>query len=276
MTMATTTATTASIATTATTAATASPQLAGKTAIVTGAASGLGFGIAQRLVAEGAAVILTDLDADGGAAAAALLGPQARFVSHDVASESAWEAVAELAMSAFGGIDIVVNNAGITLMGSVEDISLEAWDKTMAVNLRGTFLGCRTAIRLMQPRAAGAIINIASVSSFKPQAELVAYNASKAGVNLMTKSIALHCARNGSGIRVNSINPGVIQTAMLDKVIAQVEDGAALMDSYRAMHPIGRIGQPQDIAAMVVYLASAAAGFITGADFTVDGGLGIN
>jgi NAD(P)-dependent dehydrogenase (short-subunit alcohol dehydrogenase family) len=261
---------------TVTAATTAGTLLAGKTAIVTGAASGLGFGIAQRLVAEGAAVILTDLDAAGGAAAAALLGPQARFVSHDVASASAWDAVAEVAMAAFGGIDIVVNNAGITLMGSVDDISLEAFDKTIEVNLRGTFLGCRTAIRLMQPRGAGVIINIASVSAFKPQAELVAYNASKAGVSLMTKSIALQCARNGSGIRVNSVNPGVIQTAMLDKVIAQVEDGEALMNSYRAMHPIGRIGQPQDIAAMVVYLASDAAGFITGSEFTVDGGLGIN
>lgn len=140
---------------------------------------------------------------------------------------------------------------------------------------RGPFLGCRLLLPLMKARVA-SIINIASVSSFKPQAELVAYNAAKAGVALMTQSIALHCAQQGYDVRANYINPGVIRTDMLEKVINQVENGEALMQSYRDMHPIGRIGEADEIAAMAVYLASEEAGFITGTGFTVDGGLGIN
>ena len=158
-------------------------------------------------------------------------------------------------------------------MGTIEEMSVETWDKTMAINLRSCFLGCQGAIKLMKNRGGGAIINMASVSAFRPQAELVAYNASKAGVDMMTKSVALHCARSGYDIRVNSINPGVIQTDMLRKVISQVEDGEALMDSYKAMHPIGRIGEPKDIAAMALYLVGEEASFITGASFTVDGAL---
>ena len=251
-------------------------QLAGKAAIVTGAASGLGLGIASRFVAEGARVILADIDAEGGARAAENLGEAARFVHHDTSRVDHWQRLTAAAEEQFGGLDILVNNAGVTLMGSVEDVSIEDFDRTWAINTRGTFLGCRFAIDLMKPKKAGAIVNIASVSAFKPQPELVAYNASKAAVALMTQSIALHCARSGYGIRCNAINPGVIRTPMLDKVIAQVEDGEALMASYRAMHPIGRIGEPADIASMAVYLASDAAGFITGTSFTVDGGLGIN
>jgi NAD(P)-dependent dehydrogenase (short-subunit alcohol dehydrogenase family) len=128
----------------------------------------------------------------------------------------------------------------------------------------------------MKSDGGGSIINMASVSAFRPQAELVAYNASKAGVDMMTKSVALHCARSGYGINVNSINPGVIQTQMLEKVISQVDNGEALMDSYKAMHPIGRIGEPEDVASMAVYLASEEASFVTGSGFTVDGSLSNN
>lgn len=251
-------------------------KLLARRAIVTGAASGIGYGIAQRFLAEGALVIITDIDHTQGMQAAAELGGECEFIHHDVSREDDWQKVFERAREKFSGLDILVNVAGVTLMGTIEDLDVETWDKTMAINLRSCFLGCQGAIKLMKAAGGGSIINIASVSSFKPQAELVAYNASKAGVALMTKSIALHCARSGYGINVNSINPGVIQTAMLDKVISQVADGEALMASYRAMHPIGRIGQPQDIASMAVYLASQEASFITGSEFTVDGGLGIN
>lgn len=251
-------------------------KLKAKSAIVTGAASGIGYGIAERFIAEGASVLITDIDLDAGARAASELGEHAEFITHDVASETDWREVFARAQDKFSGLDILVNVAGVTLMGSIEDLNVDTWDRTMAINLRSCFLGCQGAIKLMKTSGGGSIINIASVSAFKPQAELVAYNASKAGVDLMTKSIALHCAQQKYGINVNSINPGVIQTAMLDKVISQVEDGEALMESYKAMHPIGRIGQPGDIAAMAVYLASAEASFITGSAFTVDGGLGIN
>jgi NAD(P)-dependent dehydrogenase (short-subunit alcohol dehydrogenase family) len=250
-------------------------KLQGKTAVVTGAAGGLGYAIAQRFIAEGARVIGTDLDAVAGAKQVHGLGESACFVQQDVANPQHWARVAEEVAQRFGQLDILVNNAGITLMGSIEDISLEAWEKTMAVDLRGPFLGCKTMIPLMRTNG-GAIINIASVSSFKPQPELVAYNTAKAGVAMMTKSIALHCAQSGYNIRANYINPGVIRTDMLDKVISQVENGEALMDSYKKMHPIGRIGEAWEIAAMATYLASDEATFITGSGFTVDGGLGIN
>jgi NAD(P)-dependent dehydrogenase (short-subunit alcohol dehydrogenase family) len=251
-------------------------RLENQCAIVTGAASGLGLGIARRFVEEGARVLITDIDREAGEKAAAELGDAARFLHHDTSSVDDWQRVMATARQDFDRLDALVNNAGVTLMGSVEDVAIDDFDRTLAINTRGTFLGCRFAIGLMKERKGGSIVNIASVSAFKPQPELVAYNTSKAGVALMTQSVALHCARSGYGIRCNAINPGVIHTPMLDKVIAQVEDGEALMDSYKAMHPLGRIGEPGDIASMAAYLCSSEAAFITGAAFTVDGGLGIN
>ncbi|MDE0746424.1 MAG: glucose 1-dehydrogenase [Porticoccaceae bacterium] len=254
----------------------AEQKLLGKRAIVTGGATGIGYGIALRFIAEGATVIITDIDTPGGADAAQRLGPNCEFVHQDVSVPADWDNVFAVAADKFSGLDIMVNVAGVTLMGTIEEIDVETWDKTMAINLRSCFLGCQGAIKLMKADGGGSIINMASVSSFKAQSELVAYNASKAGVDMMTKSVALHCARSGYGINVNSINPGVIQTDMLKKVMSQVEDGEALMDSYRAMHPIGRIGEPEDVAAMAVYLASEEASFVTGSAFTVDGALGLN
>ena len=251
-------------------------KLQGKRAIVTGGATGIGYGIAQRFIAEGAVVIISDIDQPGGIAAAQKLGPNCEFVQQDVSLPADWQHLFAVAGERFSGLDIMVNVAGVTLMGTIEDMDVATWDKTMGINLRSCFLGCQGAIKLMKADGGGAIINMASVSSFKAQPELVAYNASKAGVDMMTKSVALHCARSGYGINVNSINPGVIQTDMLKKVISQVEDGEALMDSYKAMHPIGRIGEPEDVAAMAVYLASEEASFITGSAFTVDGALGLN
>lgn len=251
-------------------------KLQGKVAIVTGAASGMGFAIAQRFVNEGARVICTDVDADRGATSTSLLGDGACFVQHDVSSETDWKRVVDLAESSFGRLDILVNNAGIYLLGSVEDLEVSAWDRTMEVNLRGPFLGCRTALGLMKRSGAGSIINIASIAAFKPVGCTVAYNASKAGVALMTQSIALHCAESGYGIRVNSINPGIIRTTMMEKVLSETDDAEALMASYMQMVPMGRIAEPAEIAAMATFLASDEATYITGAAFNVDGGVGIN
>jgi|TARA_B110000967_G_scaffold6654_1_gene6664 NAD(P)-dependent dehydrogenase (short-subunit alcohol dehydrogenase family) len=254
----------------------AEQKLMGKRAIVTGGATGIGYGIALRFIAEGATVIITDIDKPAGIAAESNLGPSCEFIYHDVSEPDDWDNVFSIAADRFSGLDIMVNVAGVTLMGTIEEMDVETWDKTMGINVRSCFLGCQGAIKLMKNDGGGAIINMASVSAFRPKAELVAYNTSKAGVDMMTKSVALHCARSGYSINVNSINPGVIQTDMLTKVINQVEDGEALMDSYKAMHPIGRIGQPEDIAAMAVYLASEEASFITGSGFTVDGSLSNN
>lgn len=251
-------------------------RLADKVALVTGAASGLGLAIAKRFVREGAVVFGTDLKPEQVEPSADSLADNIHWLpSHNVSSVEQWQSVFETIAESFGRLDILVNNAGITLMGDVESISIEAFNQTLDVDLKGPFLGCRIMLPLLKKQG-GSIINIASVSSFKPQAELVAYNAAKAGVSLMTKSIALHCAKQKNGVRANTINPGVIRTAMLEKVINQVDDGEALMESYKQMHPIGRIGEASEIAAMATYLASEEATFITGCDFTVDGGLGIN
>jgi 3(or 17)beta-hydroxysteroid dehydrogenase len=243
----------------------------GKTALVTGAASGLGEAIARGLAAEGARVLLTDID-PAGEAVARSLGGEAAFVRHDVSQEADWDtALAEMERR-FGGLDILVNNAGITIMGDIESISFADYRKTMAIDTDGVFLGCQKGIPLLKRRGGGVITNISSISGLRASANLVAYNAAKAAVTLMTKSVALHCAYKGYGIRVNSVHPGVIRTAMLDKVMSQVEDPEALMAGFVATHPIGRVGEPHELISMVLYLSSAEASFMTGGSYVVDGG----
>lgn len=245
-------------------------ELAGKVALVTGAAAGLGEAAARRLAAEGAAVVVTDVDEANGRAVAESLG--ALFVAHDVADEAAWARAIEATEARHGRLDILVNNAGITLMGSIEEMSLEGFRRTIDIDLIGTFLGCKAALPVMKRGGGGSIVNIASISGLQASANLVAYNAAKAGVTLMSKSIAMHCATTRTGIRVNTVHPGVIRTAMLDKVMAQVPDPDALMAGFVAVHPIGHIGEPDDIAEMVLYLASDRSKFVTGATMVVDGG----
>ena len=244
-------------------------ELQGKVALVTGAAAGLGDAAARRLAEAGATVVVTDID-EGGAAVAESLGGS--FVRHDVASETDWaDAIAHVERR-HGRLDILVNNAGITLMGSIEDMDLAGFRRTIDIDLIGTFLGCKAALPLMKRGGGGSIVNIASISGLQASANLVAYNAAKAGVTLMTKSIALHCAQTRTGIRVNSIHPGVIRTAMLDKVMAQVPNPEELMAGFVATHPVGHIGEPGDIAEMVLFLASDRSKFVTGAAMAVDGG----
>jgi NAD(P)-dependent dehydrogenase (short-subunit alcohol dehydrogenase family) len=253
-------------------------DFAGKTVLITGAGSGIGRETAFVFAQAGSALELVDVAPDGLERTALLcekLGARVQTHVCDVSSADAMEKLSLHVHARVPALDVLVNNAGITLMGSVEDISLEAFDRSFDINVRGVFLGCRHAITAMKARRSGSIINIASVSSFKPMPELVAYNGSKAAVALMTKSIALHCAQTGTGVRCNSINPGVVRTAMLDKVMAQVPNPEELMNGYIAMHPIGRVGEPEDIAAMAVFLAGDESGFVTGSAFTVDGGLGL-
>ena len=242
-------------------------RLKDKIAFVTGAASGLGAAISRRFVAEGAHVIIGDIDTEAGTALATELGSAARFVSLDVREEASWHA----ALATCDRLDILVNNAGITTHGSIEDVSLEQFRHEFDVDVVGVFLGCKLVIPLMRDKG-GSVINMSSMCGVKAQADLLAYNAAKAAVTHLTKSVALHYARMGSGMRCNSIHPGAIHTPILDKVMAQVEDGQALYDGWVASHPIGRLGRPEEIAAIAVYLASDEAGFATGAEFRIDGG----
>jgi 3(or 17)beta-hydroxysteroid dehydrogenase len=240
-------------------------RIAGKRAFVTGGASGLGLDIVRRFVAEGAEVVIADIDVAAGEALAADLGQ--RFVRLDVSREEEWIA----AFDTCDRLDILVNNAGITTHGSIETLTLEAFRHEFSVDVDGVFLGCKHVIPKMKDHG-GSVINMSSMCGVRAQADLAAYNAAKAAVTHLTKSIALHYARQGYGIRCNSVHPGAIHTPILDKVMAQVEDGQALYESWVATHPIGRLGKPEEISAIVLYLASDESAFATGAEFRIDGG----
>lgn len=242
--------------------------LAGKTAFVTGGASGLGEAIARAYVAEGASVIIADIDAVAGEALATEIG--ARFVALDVTQEASWAQ----AVASFERIDVLVNNAGITTLGSIEEITLDQFRHELDIDVLGVFMGTQAVLPKMKAHG-GSIINMSSLSGVKASSNLVAYNAAKAAVTLMTKSCALHFAEKGYGIRCNSIHPGAIHTPIIDKVLAQSDNPDALYQSFVDVHPVKRLGKPEEIAAMAVFLASDASAFATGAEFRVDGGASI-
>lgn len=242
--------------------------LEGKLAFVTGGASGLGEAIARAYASEGAAVVIADIDAAGGSELAAEIG--AEFVLLDVTQESSWAQ----AVAPFARIDVLVNNAGITTLGSVEDLTLAQFRHEVDIDVLGVFMGIQAALPRMKAHG-GSIINMSSLSGIKASANLCAYNAAKAAVTLMTKSCALHFAEKGYGIRCNSIHPGAIHTPIIDKVLAQSDNPDALYRSFVDVHPVKRLGKPEEIAAIAVYLASDASAFATGAEFRVDGGASI-
>lgn len=247
-------------------------RLEGKLALITGGASGLGNAMVRRFVAEGATVIIGDIDAENGQALAAELGQQASFAQLDVTREGDWQR----ALAGSAAIDVLINNAGITTYGSIEDLTLDQFKHELDIDVVGVFLGCKYAVANMKAAGrGGSIINMSSLAGIRANGSLAAYNAAKAAVTLLTKSVAMHCATSGYGIRCNSIHPGVIHTPILDKVLAQVPNPDEVYAGWVATHPIGRIGKPEEIAAMAVYLASDEAGFTTGAEFRVDGGSSI-
>jgi 3(or 17)beta-hydroxysteroid dehydrogenase len=250
-------------------------RLNGKTALITGGSSGLGAAMAKRFVAEGARVVIADIDDVGGEALAAQLGGKASYVHLDVTQEADWQR----GMDAADALDCVINNAGITTAGNIEQVTLEQFRHEFEIDVVGVFLGCKYAVAKMKAPhnegRGGSIINMSSLAGIRANAVLVAYNGAKAAVAHMTKSIAAHCAKSGYGIRCNSIHPGVIHTPILDKVLAQVPNPDEVYAGWVAVHPIGRIGTPEEIAAIAVYLASDESGFTTGAEFRIDGGSSI-
>jgi NAD(P)-dependent dehydrogenase (short-subunit alcohol dehydrogenase family) len=248
-----------------------------KIAIVTGGALGLGAAFARMLARESAIVVLTDIkDSEGEALAKSIKadGGKALFLHHDVSREDEWEKVIARTVKEFGRLDVLVNNAGVAYSAPPEAQTLEKWHWLMSINLDGVFLGTKHAIRAMKkhPPKGGSIINLSSIEGLVGDPGLGAYNASKGGVRLYTKSVALHCAKEKLNIRVNSIHPGYIWTPMVQNYLKEQGDVAEGRKAADAMHPLGHIGEPDDIAYGVVYLASDESKFVTGSELVIDGG----
>jgi NAD(P)-dependent dehydrogenase (short-subunit alcohol dehydrogenase family) len=243
--------------------------------MITGAAMGLGKATAQLLAREGAKVALTDVNEKEGAVAAndiASAGGEAIFLRHDVSREADWTDAIDHVVRRWGALSVLVNNAGLGIAGTAEDMTLEDWRRLMSVNLDGVFLGTKHAIRAMKRTGGGSIINLSSIEGLVGDPNLAAYNASKGGVRLFTKSAALHCARSKYNIRVNSIHPGYIWTPMVSTYLQGAGDVEAGRRELDKRHPLGHVGEPDDIAYGVLYLASEESKFMTGAELVIDGG----
>ena len=241
-----------------------------KVCIVTGAASGMGRADAKMLAAEGAKVVLTDLNEKDGQAAAAEIGDKALLIKHDVSSEADWEKVVATAVAHFGGLDVLVNNAGMMTMGSVVDCTLEDYRKVNAVNSDGVFLGCKHAIPAMEATGrGGSIINMSSVAALHGMSFIAAYSASKGAVAALTKSVALYCREKRNGIRCNSIHPDGVKTPMVFKV-ATGADSATREEIESLSTEANPMCEPEDIAALVVYLASDESKFVNAAEMLID------
>ena len=248
-------------------------RLEGKTAFVTGAASGIGLQTSIRLAEEGALVMMTDINLEKVRQQAEKIDANATFLKLDITEEEEWIPVLDETVKRFDRLDILVNSAGMVLIADVEQITLEEWRKVHAVNLDGTFLGCKHGVRVMKEFGAGSIINLSSVSGMIGGFNLAAYNSSKGAVRMLTKSVALHCARAGYGIRCNSIHPTFIETPMLESMIRDSPDPEKARQTLVRQVPLRRIGKPDDVANMIVYLASDESTFVTGTEMVIDGGV---
>lgn len=244
-------------------------RLAGKVALITGAASGIGRATAALFCTEGARIAASDRNEAG----LKTLGSTADLtLAQDVTDEARWRAVVDQVLARFGRLDILVNSAGVAVLGNVETTSLADWRRVNAVNAEGTFLGCREAVRVMK-ETGGSIVNLSSVAGIIGDASSLAYCASKGAVRLMTKSAALHCARAGYRIRVNSVHPSFAETPMVLEGIARAKDPGRVRAGLMRAAPMGRMGKAEEVANMILFLASDESSFTTGAEFMVDGGL---
>lgn len=251
---------------TATTAGSSS-RLADKVAIVTGGASGIGRATVERFVSEGAQVLVADLDGDGAMDVAAALGDAVASMQVDVTNYAEVEAMVAHAVETFGGLDIIFNNAGISSMGRVDELDIDAWQRVIDVDLTAVFYGCKAAVPALRERGGGAIVNTASISGLFGDWGIPAYNAAKGGVMNLTRAMAADHARDN--IRVNAVCPGGVETAMTDSLVqsrrAQVQ--------YERLVPQARMGRPEEIASAVTFLASDDASYVNGHGLVVDGGV---
>jgi NAD(P)-dependent dehydrogenase (short-subunit alcohol dehydrogenase family) len=261
-------------------------HVANKIAIVTGAAAGIGRATALALAREGACVVATDIEENGARSVVAEMASSCRRhmgLTHDVGDEASWQGIVDAVLDEFGRLDILVNNAGIGISQSLLDTSLANWRAVLRTNLDGVFLGTRMGVEAMRSlpsrprRSPGSIINLSSIAGLVGLPEGAAYCASKGGVRLLTKTVALECATKGWQVRVNSVHPGFIETPMNQATLKRLAQAAGtdVETQHRLLsdlHPIGRMGTADEIAAGILYLASDESGFMTGAELVLDGG----
>src|ERR1700744_5250995 len=256
-------------------------RVEGKIALITGGAQGLGEAAARMLAKEGARVAITDVNIEGAQKIADSINETRKgaavAIHHDVTQEEHWVHALAETHKAFGGLHVLVNNAGIGLTKDLEDITLQEWRHVHAIDLDGVFLGCKIAIPMMaksvkETKLGGSIVNISSISGIIAGHNMAAYNSAKAAVRHLSKSVALYCARKGYGIRSNSVHPVFIATPILDPLVQRYGKDEAYAKLARQV-PLGQIGEPNDIAYAVLYLASDESKFVTGAELKVDGGI---
>ena len=242
--------------------------LENKIALVTGASRGLGAAIAAQLKAQGATVIITDYNAEAGQATAARLGERCHFIEQDVTDWDRWGDVMAQMDARFGRLDVLVNNAAITVYGSIADLSPEDFRRCYTFDVDSIFMGCKAAIPLIARSGGGSIVNFSSAAGVKANADLAAYNSAKAAVPMLTKSIALYCARERNRVRVNCVQPGPIKTGMTAAIPEEAQTRFA-----RRRVPLRRYGEPEEVAQMTLSLCLPAMSYLTGANVPVDGGL---
>jgi NAD(P)-dependent dehydrogenase (short-subunit alcohol dehydrogenase family) len=247
--------------------------LTDKTFIISGGVSGIGAATARIAHSRGANLVLTDLNEGAGAAIVKELGQRVLFLRHDVTKEAEWMSVVAETKKRFGKLDGILNSAGVGRVASVEDCTLDEFRFVNAVNATGTFLGCKHGVLAMKETGGGSLVNISSVLGLRGMNGAPAYCASKGSVRLLSKSVAQHCASMRYNIRCNSVHPGWIETPMVTPRIDQSPDPAETRARMEKMHPIGRLGRPEEIGALCIFLLSDESSLITGAEFVADGGL---
>lgn len=246
-------------------------RVADKVVLVTGAGSGIGRATAKLLAAEGATVIVTDVNRPGGLETVQQIGGKARFEEQDTSKEADWKRIIDAILAREGRLDGLVNNAGIAgpFPSSFEGESLEQWRRILSINVEGVFLGCKYGVPALRGSGGGSIVNLSSLAAFLGTPDLSAYGASKGAVRQFTKTVAIDCARKGYKVRCNSVHPGVIATPMGDSILPS--DKAR--ERMRQRVPAGELGVPEDIAYGVLYLISDESRYMTGAELVIDGGM---
>ena len=246
-------------------------RVADKVVLVTGAGSGIGRAAAKLLLAEGATVIVSDINKSGGLETVQQIGGKARFEEHDTAKEADWKRIVDGIMAREGRLNGLVNNAGIAgpFPSAFETETVEQWRRMLSINVEGVFLGCKYAVPAIRQSGGGSIVNTSSLAAFVGTPALSAYGASKGAVRQFTKTVAMDCARKGYKVRCNSVHPGIIMTPMGQGILPSEKARERALKSI----PIGEFGAPEDIAYGILYLISDESRFITGAELVIDGGM---